>query len=96
MKATISLMNELCACPKMVMHLQDLRDLALRPCSLYFQEDSKIRDRVLKRRVKQITIVAVLLAQKMGILTVVSGHNFHNQRYHVIKHPGSLFASSTN
>ena len=92
-QAMIVLVNEICATPKVSLTLSELRDLAIRPCSLYFQEKRKISAKVLNFRMRQLCLVAVICAQQKGIGTVISTRNFHSQRYMLIKHPHSFFST---
>ena len=74
-----------------VINYPELRKLAIRPSSLYFQENRKISQRVLNRRNRQLSIVTVVLAQMIGIGTIISTRHFHTQRYRFVKHPKSFF-----
>ena len=91
-KAMIVLTNEICASSKIILTLTELRDLAIRPCSLYFQEKNKITQKVLNYRMRQICFITVIASQQKGIGSVISTTNFHSQRYTFIKHPESFFS----
>ena len=90
-KAMLALIMEICACKSPVISQPELRNLASRPSSLYFQENRKIREKILGLRNRQLSMITVLYAQKEGIGSISSTRNFHQQRYNFIKHPKTFF-----
>ena len=92
LKSVVSLVSEICSFSSSAVACSDLKALAARPVSLYFQDQEKISSGVLKYRIRQVCIVSSVYAQAMGIGTLLSTRNFSTQRYTFIKHPMSFFS----
>ena len=60
LKAVLSLIYEICSFNRTIVTASDLRGIAARPTSLYFQDKERITTGVLKKRLRQVCIVSVV------------------------------------
>ena len=78
-KSVLSLICEICSFAASAVAFSDLKILAARPVSLYFQDKEQISSTVLNYRIRQVCFISAVFAQILGIGTILSSRNFSTQ-----------------